>query len=112
VYGYSGGGSGSGGDGGYCVGSPGTANTGGGGGGGGYNSGNCASGGAGGSGVVIIAYASTNKDLASISSGLTTQSWNGSAWVNNAAGVTTSVTNLRSGIKIYRFVSGTGTIQW
>jgi hypothetical protein len=60
----------------------------------------------------MIAYDSTNRNLSSISAGLTTQSWNGSAWVNNAAGVTTPVTNLRSGIKIYRFVSGTGVIQW
>ena len=112
VYGNSGGGAGGGGDGGYCGGSPGTANTGGGGGGGGYNGGNCASGGAGGSGVVMIAYPNAGPDLVSISAGLTTQSWNGSAWVNNAAGVTTPVTNLRFGIKLYRFVSGTGTIQW
>jgi hypothetical protein len=62
--------------------------------------------------VVMIAYDSTNRDLSSISSGLTTQYWTGSAWANNAAGVTVSVTNLRTGIKIYRFVSGTGVIQW
>jgi hypothetical protein len=69
-------------------------------------------GGAGGSGIVMIAYPSAGASLSSISAGLVTQSWNGSAWVNNAAGVVTPVTNLRSGYKIYRFVSGTGTIQW
>jgi hypothetical protein len=60
----------------------------------------------------MIAYPNAGPDLVSISAGLTTQSWNGSAWVNNAAGVVTPVTNLRGGYKIYRFVSGTGTIRW
>jgi hypothetical protein len=62
--------------------------------------------------VVIIAYLSTFADLASIGTGLTTQSWNGSAWVNNSAGVTTPNTTIRSGYKVYRFSAGTGSIQW
>jgi len=103
------GGGGTGGQNGGLAGQPGSLNTGGGGGGGAYPN---QTGGGGGSGVVILAYASTNKDLASITAGLVTQSWNGSAWVNNAAGVTTPVTNLQAGVKIYRFASGTGTIQW
>ena len=111
-WGPAGGGVGGGGNGSEGAAGDGGTNTGGGGGGGGYCYGNGSVGGAGGSGVVMIAYDSTNRDLSSISAGLTTQSWNGSAWVNNAAGVTTSVTNLRSGIKIYRFVSGTGVVQW
>jgi hypothetical protein len=90
----------------------GQANTGGGGGAGSTTNDPGGSGGTGGSGIVMIAYPSTGVNLTSISAGLVTQSWNGSAWVNNAAGVTTPVTNLRSGYKIYRFVSGTGTIQW
>jgi len=90
------------------AGTAGTANTGGGGGGGTTAN----TGGAGGSGVVIIAYLSTFADLASIGTGLTTQSWNGSAWVNNSAGVTTPNTTIRSGYKVYRFSAGTGSIQW
>jgi hypothetical protein len=66
----------------------------------------------GGSGVVIIAYPSTFADLASINAGLTTQSWNGSAWVNNSSGSTTPNTTIRSGYKVYRFSAGTGSIQW
>jgi len=111
-WGPAGGGAGGGGNGSEGAAGDGGTNTGGGGGGGGYCYGNGSVGGAGGSGVVMIAYDGTNRNLSSISAGLTTQSWNGSAWVNNAAGVTTPVTNLRSGVKIYRFVSGTGTIQW
>ena len=111
-WGPSGGGAGGGGAGSEGAATDGTTNTGGGGGGGGYCYGNGSVGGAGGSGVVMIAYPSTGASLSSISAGLVTQSWNGSAWVNNAAGVATPVTNLRSGYKIYRFVSGTGTIQW
>jgi hypothetical protein len=111
-WGESPGGAGGGGAGGTGAAADGGTNTGGGGGGGGYCYGNGSVGGAGGSGVVMIAYPSTGASLSSISAGLVTQSWNGSAWVNNAAGVATPVTNLRSGYKIYRFVSGTGTIQW
>jgi hypothetical protein len=111
-WGASGGGAGGGGNGSEGAAGDGGTNTGGGGGGGGYCYGNGSVGGAGGSGVVMIAYPSTGASLTSISTGLVTQSWNGSAWVNNAAGVATPVTNLRSGYKIYRFVSGTGTIQW
>jgi hypothetical protein len=113
-YGYgagSGGGSGAG-NGSFPGGSTGgsaTANSGsGGGGGGGFGGG----GGSGGSGIVTFAYLSSSPDLDIISSGLITQSWNGTAWVNNSSGVTTPVTNVRTGYKIYRFVSGTGTIQW
>jgi hypothetical protein len=106
------GGTGGGGAGSTGAATDGTTNTGGGGGGGGYCYGNGSVGGAGGSGVIMIAYPSTGASLSSISAGLTTQSWSGSAWTNNAAGVATPVTNLRSGYKIYRFVSGTGTIQW
>jgi hypothetical protein len=62
--------------------------------------------------VVIIAYPDTFANLSSIGSGLTTQSWNGSAWVNNASGSTTPNTTIRSGYKVYRFSSGTGSIQW
>jgi hypothetical protein len=50
--------------------------------------------------------------LASVDSGIVSQSWNGSAWVNNAAGSTTPNTTIRSGYKVYRFSSGTGPIQW
>jgi hypothetical protein len=50
--------------------------------------------------------------LSSIGAGLVTQSWNGSAWVNNSAGVTTPNTTIRAGFKVYRFSSGTGSIQW
>jgi hypothetical protein len=60
----------------------------------------------------MIAYPDTFGDLSSITTGLTTQSWNGTAWINNTAGVTTSVTNVRTGYKIYRFTAGTGTITW
>jgi hypothetical protein len=83
----------------------GTVNTGSGGGGG-------DTGGAGGSGVVILAYADTFANLSSIGAGLTTQSWNGSAWVNNSSGSTTPNTTIRSGYKVYRFSAGTGTISW
>jgi hypothetical protein len=68
--------------------------------------------GAGGSGVVIIAYPDTFPNLSSIGAGLTTQSWNGSAWINNASGSTTPNTTIRSGYKVYRFSQGTGNIQW
>jgi hypothetical protein len=50
--------------------------------------------------------------LASISAGLVTQRWNGSAWENNSSGSTTPNTTIRSGYKVYRFSSGTGPIQW
>jgi hypothetical protein len=50
--------------------------------------------------------------LASIGAGITSQSWNGSAWVNNSSGVTTPNTTIRSGYKVYRFSAGTGSIQW
>jgi hypothetical protein len=66
----------------------------------------------GGSGVVIIAYPDTFTNLASVSATLTSQSWNGSAWVNNAAGSTTPNTTIRPGYKVYRFSAGTGDIQW
>lgn len=67
--------------------------------------------GKGGSGILTIAYPDSQPDLTSIDVGLVTQYWTGTAWANNAAGVTTSVTNVRTGFKIYRFVSGTGTIS-
>jgi hypothetical protein len=60
----------------------------------------------------MIAYPDTYSNLVSISTGLTTQSWNGSAWVNNASGSTTPNTTIRSGYKLYRFSAGTGPIQW
>jgi hypothetical protein len=79
---------------------PGTANTGGGGGGGAYNTtgsypGNNQPGAVGGSGVVILSYAATFGNLASIAGTLapTTPSTVGA--------------NL-----VYRFTSGTGTITW
>jgi hypothetical protein len=94
------------------IGTAGTVNTGGGSGGGGVNASNVGTSLAGGSGVVIIAYPSTFADLASIGAGITSQSWNGSAWVNNSSGVTTPNTTIRSGYKVYRFSAGTGSIQW
>jgi hypothetical protein len=108
------GGTGGGGNGaqGNAAGNPGTTNTGGGGGGAYDQSTSGKAGGNGGSGVVIIAYPDTFANLSSIDSGLTTQSWNGSAWVNNASGSTTPNTTIRSGYKVYRFSSGTGSIQW
>ena len=95
----------------FTGGSAGTVNTGGGGGGGGVAGGSGTSFG-GGSGVVIVAYPSTFADLASVGAGIVSQSWNGSAWVNNSSGSTTPNTTIRSGYKVYRFSSGTGTIQW
>jgi hypothetical protein len=89
----------------------GTINSGGGG-GGANNSTPPYSGANGGSGVVIIAYPNTFPNLSSISATLTTQSWNGSAWVDNASGSVTPNTTIRSGYKVYRFSAGTGTITW
>jgi hypothetical protein len=60
----------------------------------------------------MLAYPDTFNNLASIGAGLTTQSWNGSAWVNNSSGSTTPNTTIRSGYKVYRFSAGTGTISW
>jgi hypothetical protein len=60
----------------------------------------------------VIAYPDTYNNLSSIGAGLTTQSWNGSAWVNNSSGSVTPNTNVRSGYKVYRFSAGTGSIQW
>jgi hypothetical protein len=60
----------------------------------------------------MIAYPDNLANLTSISTGLVTQSWNGSAWVNNSAGSTTPNTTIRTGYKVYRFSSGTGPIQW
>jgi hypothetical protein len=112
--GSSGGSGGSGGGGNGTVfgtsGNPGTANTGGGAGGPGGST--PPAGANGGSGVVVIAYPDTYPSLSSIGAGLTTQSWNGSAWVNNASGSTTPNTTIRSGYKVYRFSQGTGNIQW
>jgi hypothetical protein len=51
-------------------------------------------GGAGGSGIVVIAYPSTRKDLASIGGGLT--------YTKTTSG----------GNTIYTFTAGTGTISW
>ena len=83
----------------------GTANTGGGGGGAAISAGTTS--GAGGSGVVIIAYLNNYPDIASFSAGLV---------VN---GVTTTGSNIpasdvasRSGYKVYRFTSGTGTVTF
>jgi len=94
-----------------AAGTAGTINTGGGSGGGGVDG----TGGtslAGGSGVVIIAYSASFADLTFVATTLTSQSWNGSAWVNNAAGSTTPNTSIRSGYKVYRFSAGTGAIYW
>jgi hypothetical protein len=97
----------------WGAGGDGTVNTGGGGGGqGGWSPSVLYPSGAGGSGIVMIAYLNTFSNLSSIDSGLTTQSWNGSAWVNNASGSTTPNTTIRSGYKVYRFSQGTGNIQW
>jgi hypothetical protein len=68
--------------------------------------------GSGGSGIVIIAYPNNFADLSSISATLTTQSWNGSAWVDNVSGSVTPNTTIRSGFKVYRFSAGNGTITW
>jgi hypothetical protein len=70
-----------------------SANTGSGGGGGGPAYGN---GGSGSSGVVIIAYPTSYKPLASIGGGLTY----------------TVDTSTRSSYRVYRFTGGTGTISW
>jgi hypothetical protein len=94
------------------IGTAGTVNTGGGSGGGGVNASSSGTSLAGGSGVVIIAYLSTFADLTFVASTLTSQSWNGSAWVNNSAGSTTPNTTIRSGYKVYRFSAGTGVIYW
>jgi hypothetical protein len=81
----------------------GTTNTGGGGGG----SGVVSAGANGGSGIVIIAYLDSYPNIVSFSAGLI---------VN---GVTTTGSNVpapdiasRSGYKVYKFTSGTGTIQF
>jgi len=94
------------------IGTAGTVNTGGGSGGGGVNASSSGTSLGGGSGVVIIAYPSTFADLAFVAATLTSQSWNGSAWVNNASGSTTPNTSIRSGYKVYRFSAGTGAIYW
>jgi hypothetical protein len=60
----------------------------------------------------MLAYPDTFSNLASIGAGLTTQSWNGSAWVDNSSGSVTPNTTIRSGYKVYRFSAGTGTISW
>jgi hypothetical protein len=73
--------------------SAGTPNLGGGGGGGAYTGSNGA-GASGGSGVVIIAYPNTFNALSSISGGLSYDQ------------------PTRSGYRVYRFYSGTGTISW
>jgi len=96
----------------FTGGSAGTVNTGGASGGGGVNSASVGTSFGGGSGVVIIAYPSTFADLAFVAATLTSQSWNGSAWVNNASGSTTPNTTIRSGYKVYRFSAGTGAIYW
>jgi len=79
----------------FGAGVDGSANTGGGGGGGGWSYDWTSRGGAaGGSGVVIIAYSSSYKPLASIDAGLS----------YDQPG--------RSGYRVYRFYSGTGNISW
>jgi hypothetical protein len=67
---------------------------GGGGGGSGSSGSPYSAGGDGGSGVVIIAYPSTNSDLASIGGGLT--------YTKTTSG----------GNTIYKFTAGTGSINW
>jgi len=94
------GGSGGGGNSGQSIGSPngsiGTTNLGGGGGGGSVYQGptTYGNGGTGGSGVVIIAYPNTSPALQSISAGLVYDQ------------------PTRTGYRVYRFTSGTGTITW
>jgi hypothetical protein len=82
--------------GGTAVGTPGSGatNTGSGGGGGGYVSGNA---GSGGSGVVIVALPNTYPALNTVSSGLVYTLDSGAT---------------RSGYNVYRFIGGTGNIQW
>jgi hypothetical protein len=78
----------------------GTNGLGGGGGGGGTPPGPRAA--VGGSGIIIIAYADTERDLSSVGAGLT---------VNGSAGNTSPVTS-RSGYKLYSFTAGTGDIKF
>lgn len=99
VGGAGGGGGGSSGGGSPITGSAGTVNTGGGGGGGSDLSGGFN----GGSGIVILAYADTGPNLASVDAGLT---------CNGSAGNTTPDTISRAGYKIYKFTAGTGNISW
>lgn len=83
-----------------AAGTAGTANSGGGGGGGDYARTN---GQAGGSGYIVIAYSSSNANLASVGAGLT---------CNGSSGNTTPDTSSRPGYKVYKFTAGTGTISW
>lgn len=97
------GGNGGGGNGSVASGAAGTAgtpNSGGGGGGGDYARTN---GQAGGSGYIVIAYSSSNANLASVGAGLT---------CNGSSGNTTPDTSSRPGYKVYKFTAGTGTISW
>jgi hypothetical protein len=92
------GGSGGGGNAGNSLSYPGTDGLGGGGGGGGDQGVSKP----GGSGVVIIAYTDGFDDLSSVDNALTS---------NGSTGNTTPNTD-RSGYKVYKFTSGTGSIKF
>jgi hypothetical protein len=87
-------------------GSPATVNTGGGGGGSSFLSG-ARLGGTGGSGVVVIAYPNTYFDIVSFSAGLVVN-----GVTTTGSNVPASDTASRSGYKVYKFTSGTGTITF
>jgi hypothetical protein len=91
------------------AGSPATANTGGGGGGSSFTTGGASTqlGGNGGSGIVIIAYANTYSDIVAFSAGLVVN-----GVTTTGSNVPTSDTASRSGYKVYKFTSGTGTVTF
>jgi hypothetical protein len=87
-------------------GSPGTTNTGGGGGGASQSTGT-RTGGNGGSGIVIIAYQNIYTDIVSFAAGLVVN-----GVTTTGSNVPPSDTASRSGYKVYKFTSGTGTITF
>jgi hypothetical protein len=87
-------------------GNPGTANTGGGGGASAQTA-SSVTGGNGGSGIVIIAYQNTFADIISFSAGLVVN-----GVTTTGSNVPASDTVSRSGYKVYKFTSGTGTITF
>ena len=94
----------------------GTPNTGGGAGGGSLANavigGARGAGGTGGSGIVIIAYPATYGPLTSITSGLTSQSYDSASSWDNPASSTVPNGTIRSGYYVYKFTAGSGNISW
>jgi hypothetical protein len=89
-------------------GSPATANTGGGGGGSSHTgTTGTRTGGNGGSGIVVIAYLNIYSDIASFSAGLVVN-----GVTTTGSNVPASDTASRSGYKVYKFTSGTGTVTF